>query len=254
MCWMRSRFHVCRDLLFVACLAASTAAGQDPASQPSELHTIDRIVAVVDEDPIFQSEIEQAIALGLVERRDGESLQMLRRRVLDQLVDQRLRFQEMGRFGERTVTVEEIEAAVAAMRADFPDQQAFEEHLRAADTSPDELRQLIARQLAAIDFVDRRLGVRVFISLEDIQSYYDDELVPEMRRQEAPVPPLDEVREQIREVLRQRRLNEEIESWTEELRRQADVQILIDDYPDELPPVQLRIDHPSDSGGLPDGS
>lgn len=250
---MRCRLSLGFGLLLLANLVASPGTGQDSPPREGELDTVDRIVAVVNEDPIFRSEIEQAIALGLVESLDRENPETLRRRVLDQLVDQRLRFQEMGRFGERTVTVEEIEAVVAEMSAEFPDEEAFEGHLRAADTTPEELRQLVARQLAAIDFVDRRLGVRVFISLEDIESYYENELVPEMRRQQASVPPLEEVREQIREVLRQRRLNREIESWTEELRREADVQILIDDYPDELPPVRLRIDQPPESADLPSG-
>jgi hypothetical protein len=48
------------------------------------------------------------------------------------------------------------------------------------------------------------------------------------------------VREQIRALLKQERLNAEIASWTEELRRQADV---VDHYASqhaELPPVRYE--------------
>lgn len=209
-----------------------------------ETRLVDRIVAVVDQAPIFHSEIEQTIELGMMERGEGESLEALRRRVLAELIDRRVRYQEVGRFGTRTVTIEEIESAVAELRATYPSEEAFQERLRESDTTLEELHQIVARQLAVVDYVDRRLGPRVFISLDDIQSYYDEELVPALREQGTEAPPLAEVRETIREVLRERRLNEEIERWTRELRREADVQILIDDYPDELPPVRLTIQRP----------
>ena len=49
-------------------------------------------------------------------------------------------------------------------------------------------------------------------------------------------PPLPEVREQIRAVIREQRLNEEIDRWTEELRIEADIDDFFDAPLDELPP------------------
>ena len=45
------------------------------------------------------------------------------------------------------------------------------------------------------------------------------------------------MREQIRAVLREQRLNDEIAAWTEELRRDADVVDYFDTELGELPPV-----------------
>lgn len=238
-------------LLTVAptCLVGQPRPGAAREEAPGERRLVDRIVAIVDQAPIFQSEIDQVVELGLVQRGEGESLDGLRRRVLSELIDQRLRAQGVGRLGTRTVSIEEIETAVAELRATFEDEEAFEEQLRRSNTTLEELRQIFARQLAVVDYVDRRLGPRVFVSLEDIQTYYDEELVPALREQGTEPPPLSEVRETVREVLRERRLNEEIERWTRELRREADVQILVDDYPDELPPVRLTIRGPLGKGG-----
>lgn len=240
----------CAAVLLAAVSVSLPGLSQPAEAQetPAESHLVDRIVAVVDQAPIFHSEIEQVVGLGLVERREGESLDALRRRVLSELIDQRLRAREVGRFGTRTVSIEEIESAVAELRAMHASEEAFEEHLRRSQTSLEELRQIVTRQLAVVDYVDRRLGPRVFISLEDIQTYYEEELVPALREQGTEPPPLSEVRETIREVLRERRLNEEIARWTSELRREADVQILLDDYPDELPPVRLTIRAPLRGG------
>lgn len=234
-------------LVFVGVVGAVQAEAQGDGTEGLEL--VDRIVAVVDQAPILQSDIDQALDLGLVEVRDGEGPQALQRRVLDELIERHLRYQEVGRFGTRTVTVEEIEQAIEEIRSRAAEQgQDLAEVLESAHTSPAELRQIVARQLAVVDYVDRRLGTRVFISLEEIQSYYDDELVPALREQQAEVPPLEEVRETIREVLREQRLNEEIERWTEGLRREADIRILIDDYPEELPPLRERFEGAGDTG------
>jgi hypothetical protein len=85
-------------------------------------------------------------------------------------------------------------------------------------------------------YVDELLGARVFVGLEEIQRYYEGQLVPQLETAGEPVPPLERVREQIREVLRQQRLNEELVRWTDELRRRADVVDLLDRPERPLPP------------------
>lgn len=219
------------------------------AAEGDELTLRDRIVAVVDDDPILASDIEQVLGLGLAERREGEDRAALERRVLDQLIEQRLRFHEVNRFGPERIPVEVIEEQIAQIRERFPSAEAFETHLRELGLTRPELRQLVTRQLAIWDYIQQRLGPRVFIGLDDIRRYYDEELVPTMEGRGAPPPPLAEVREEIRSLLKARQLNEEIERWTEALRRQADVQILLDDYPEGLPPVRERLEGSGEAGG-----
>jgi hypothetical protein len=65
-----------------------------------------------------------------------------------------------------------------------------------------------------------------------------------MRREGANLPPLDDVREQIRAVLREQRLLEEIERWTADLRRHADVIDHFEARHRELPPVAYQVKPP----------
>jgi hypothetical protein len=104
-----------------------------------------------------------------------------------------------------------------------------------------EVRQLVARQIAVLTYVTERLGARVFVGFEDIRAYYQESVVPDLERRGEPVPPLDEVREAIRAVLHEQRLNQELERWTEELRAEADV-LVFPAPPDPLPPVVETID------------
>ena len=86
-------------------------------------------------------------------------------------------------------------------------------------------------------YVDERLGARVFVGLDDIQTYYDEQLKPGLEASGKPIPPIQEVREPIRELLRQQRMTEELERWTFELRQAADIEDFFDSRYDELPPV-----------------
>lgn len=203
------------------------------AAQQHQL--VDRILAVVDEDPILASEVEQVIVLGLVERREDESEEALRRRVLEQLIEQRLRFHEIDRFGFTEIPIEEVERHYRLFRERFASDAEYRARLAELGLDEKTLRRLVARQVMVLTYVDERLGPRVFVGLEEIRAYYDDVLVPRLRAAGEPVPPIQDLREQIRGVLKQQRLNEEIALWTEELRQSAEIDNYVDDAHAEPP-------------------
>ncbi len=217
-------------LLALALPAVAVAADGD-------LVRVDRVVAVVDEDPILASDLERVIRLGLVERGAEESEVALERRALDRLIEDRLRQHEVGRFGFEAVPVEAIDRQLAAIAARFASPAELGAELTRLGLDEPGLRQLLARQLAALAFVEERLGPRVFVGVEEIRRRYDEKLVPELAARGLAAPPLEQVRESIRAVLREEKLNLEIERWTEELRREADVVDLLDAPARPLPPV-----------------
>lgn len=219
-------------LLALATLTAGAVAGQQ--------EPVDRVLAVVDEETILASDVEQVIALGLVERQEEESEEAFRQRALQELIEQKLRFHEIDRYGFTELPVQRVEEELAEIRHRHADDGDWQARLAELGLDEQGVKALVARQLLVFTYIEERLGPRVFVSLEDIREYYDTVLVPEMNRRGAAVPPIDEVREQIREVLRQQRLNEELERWTEELRRDADIADYSDVDHEELPPVVDR--------------
>ncbi|MCP3958444.1 MAG: hypothetical protein GY719_11375 [bacterium] len=229
-----------RIWIVIALLTVASAARSTPEDAPAVL--IDRLVAVVDEDPIFLSDIRRAVGLGLVETVPGESDQMLERRVLDALIDERLRLHEVERHDFGTLPPEEIDRQVELIRANFADEGELRQSLDRLGLDDDGLRLLVARQLRVLVYVQKRLGPRVFISPEDIGTYYDDVLVPEMTRRGLEAPALEAVRAQIRDVLQEERLNEQIDVWTRELRLEADIADYLQRAETELPPVVERIE------------
>lgn len=240
-------------LLCVAPATASSASSSSSAAAPASAaagHAAsganvlkDRVIAVVDDDPILATDLDRAIVVGQLEPKPGEPQRTFRRRVLDDLLAQRLRFHEIDRFGLEQVPVDQIERQVAEVRSRFKDDATYRQKLREVGLDEAALRQLMARQLEVLAYVDERLGPQVFVGLDDISNYYRTVLTPQLQQQHLPVPPLESVRDKIREVLRQQRLTEEIERWTEELRRKAVIAVYFDDPAGgPLPPVVKRIE------------
>ena len=198
---------------------------------------VDRILAVVDDDPILASEIRQIIQLEIVDREPGEDDKSYQRRILDLQIEQKLRFHEVDRFGFAEVPIEAVEEEVTKLREQFGSEEAFDDRLTEVGLTVQNLRQIFARQVMVLIYVEERLGARVFVGLEDIQEYYDTILVPESIEAGNKVPPIREVREPIRALLREQRMNEEFENWTVELRSNADIEDFFDSRYSELPDI-----------------
>lgn len=223
--------------------AKAPAAPQPAAKPPAGQNVLrDRIVALVDEDPILESEIDRAVVLGQYQLNPGETQDAFRRRVLDGLVNDRLRLHQIDRFGFVQVPIEEVQKNLTEIRNRYASEEEFQRALQQVGLSPRALRQLVVRQLMVLTFVEERLGPRVFVSLEDINEYYRKTLTPEMQRQGQAVPPIDQVREDIRLVLKEQKLTRELASWTKELRNAADVNLYLDRSTRPLPPVIERIE------------
>ena len=227
--------------LGVLLLAACGLSAAPPAHPVSPPVLKDRIVAVVDEDPILASDIDRDAGLSLVARNAGEGETAYRRRILALLVDQRLRFHEIDRFGFVQVPVDQVEKNLQEIRSRFPEPAAYQRRLKELGLSENGLKQLVTRQLMVLTYVDERLGPRVFVSLDDINAYYRNVMTPALAKQRQPAPPLDDVRESIRQVIREQRLNEEIDRWTEELRDKANIANYFDQGGKPLPPVVKTI-------------
>ncbi len=185
---------------------------------------VDRIVAAVNEDPILASEIDRVVTFGLYPILPGEDSTAHRRRVLDALIEQKLRQQEIERWGFETVSIPHLEEQFQRVRDRFASPGTFEARLIELELDEAGLKRLLARQLRVLTYVEERLGARIFIHLEDIETYYREVLGPELKASGKPIPEFGAIREEIRALLREERLNEELIRWTADLRRNADIE------------------------------
>jgi len=187
--------------------------------------TVDRVAAVVDRQVITVSEVNQMVELHFFPRNAGESEDDYRHRILEALIAQALRFRDVERFGAEDIPKDSIEARVTEIAKRFPTPADLDAALQRVELTPDELRALVKRQLQVEAYVQERFAPLVFVSNDELETYYRGTWSQQRRQRGLAIPPLAEVREEIRALLRASRLQEEIEKWTTQLRERANVDI-----------------------------
>jgi len=206
--------------------AATPAVFSATPSGPAVL--VDRIVAIVGDDIILESEIWKLLAVRYLERKGGESDTAYRDRVLDQRIVDLLREKQLRRSSGFDPKPEDVEARVAALEERLAKDRGIPAAaaLAAAGTTREELSAWVRRGLALDSFVKERLTPGLKLTEVDLRAYYNTAFRDAAKKRGlADVPPFDDVREEIREVVRELRLNAEIERWTEQLR--SETRILI---------------------------
>lgn len=188
---------------------------------------IDRIAAIVDDEPVTTSEIDQLLLVRFFEQRPDETTEEYRRRTLSNMIAQMLRFRDVQRFGAIDVSVQEVEAKIDDIRSRFPSEEAFQEALQIAEISLEQLRAIAKRQIQVEAYINERFSPMIFVSLEEIERYYRDVWVEERLERELPLLPLSAVREEIRNRLKSEQLEQEIDRWTAELRERASVDVYL---------------------------
>jgi hypothetical protein len=187
--------------------------------------TVDRIAAVVDRQVITVSEVTQMVTLRFFPRAPGSSEDDHRHAVLEVLIAQALRFRDVERFGAEEVPKDSIEARVQEIVKRFPSPADFDATLRRVELSPDEFRALVKRELQVEQYIQERFAPLIFVANEEIDAYYRGPWSQQRRERGLPIPPLADVREEIRALLKASRLQEQIDKWTTQLRARANVDV-----------------------------
>jgi hypothetical protein len=186
---------------------------------------IARIAAVVEGQVVTTGDVERLIRADLVPRRDGEQETEYRRRVLDTAIDFILQRRDAARFGLRDVRPADVDARIDSLAlADGSTEKMFA-RLAGAGMDETNLRQIIQQRLQIDAYIEERFAPLIFVSLDEIERYYRETWSQQRRDQGLPVPPLAEVREQLREMLRAEGLAQEVRRWTERLRSRANVDV-----------------------------
>jgi hypothetical protein len=214
--------------LFLA-LAPGVAAAEEPAPPATgPAVTLDRIAAVVGDEIVLEGEISRLAAIGFLPRREGEAELAYRDRLLDLRVVELLREKELRLLTGLEPDPAEVNAKVdeVAARYEAGTGEPFDRALERARTSRDELKGWIRRGIALESYARERLLPTVKVTDEGMRAFYDGPFRTEAEaRGVATLPPFSEVQDQVRELLRERLLNEEVERWTKELR--AKTRILV---------------------------
>ncbi len=190
---------------------------------------LDRIVATVNGHVILQSDWDNAVAWEAFT--SGRVLSALnaddRKAVLDRLIDQELLREQFVGAEAVQPTDEQIGKRIDELCRQYGTAQTDEQWKRVLDSygiRPSDLKGKVAADLGLMKMVDSKLRPTIQIDPKSIESYYSEELLPQLRQAGAITVSLDEATPKIKEVLTQQRMNEALTAWLHSLRTSSQIQ------------------------------
>jgi peptidyl-prolyl cis-trans isomerase SurA len=189
---------------------------------------LDRIVATVNGHIILQSDWEDALRFEVfTSNRSPEQLTMDdRKTALDRLIDQELLREQMHSADFPHATEEEVGQRIADIRKAYSlteNEFGWRAALARYNLSEAELRKYITSELDVLRLVDARLRPSVNIDSKSIESYYNQELLPQLRQSGEKDVALADVTPKIKELLTQQKMNELLLAWLQNLRAGSNI-------------------------------
>lgn len=194
---------------------------------------LDRIVATVNGHIILQSDWDDALRCQAFE--DGRSLDQLplseRKAALDRLIDQELLREQMRSSNFQHASDQEVDRRMKEIRQQYPEAataEGWQDLLSRNGLSEAGMKEHVAQQLDLLRLVDARLRPNVNVDSKSIESYYNQQLLPQLRQSGEKEVPLADVTPKIKELLTQQQMNQLLVAWLQnlrsggEIRREAD--------------------------------
>jgi hypothetical protein len=114
---------------------------------------------------------------------------------------------------------------LAALHHAYAHPEGFQRALKDLGMTETEVLERIAQQELMLRVIDERLRPAALPTDDAVAGYYHSTFVPEFQKKNggAAAPPLSGVEDQIREILIQKRINELLDQWIEELKPTTNV-------------------------------
>jgi hypothetical protein len=216
---MRLRLHIA-----VLCLLAGLL--------PSQV--VDRMVAVVNKRVILESELDQAVRVEFLLQ--GKPLAALtptdRAAGLERLIERSLLDQQIVNPAMLDPTPQELASRVKEVREGLaPPSGANDAQWQAALASygltGQDLEEQLASQVRILRFIDLRFRGLVRVDKTDVEAYYQEKFLPEVRKRNALEPRLADVSDKIEQVLVEQRMDALLNNWLKALRAQAHIEKML---------------------------
>ncbi len=184
---------------------------------------IDRIVATVNGQIILLSDWEDSLRFEAFS--SGRPLDHFnaeeRKAVLDRLIDRELLREQLRAADIEHASAEEVAQRVAEIRKQYAEAETelgWRAILDRYRLNEDGLKSRVATEIDLMRLVDARLRPTVTVDSKSIESYYNQELLPQLRQSGAQNVPLAEVTSKIKELLTQKKISQLLITWLQSLR------------------------------------
>ena len=206
--------------VFSILLAAFSAATAAPQSAP-KAQTVDSIVARIEDDIITLSELRELAAYQRLLDGRSQSNEELRSELIEQWVVNNEA--TTARFPQPAET--EVNREIGRLENSVPASAAYPQRLAEVGLTPEAVRRMVTRQIYLARYLDYKFRSSIQVSDAAIESYYRDQLIPQLQAKGQQAPPLTDVRNQIRELLIEQGVNDRTAAWFAETKSRLKIEL-----------------------------
>jgi hypothetical protein len=142
---------------------------------------------------------------------------------VERLVDQELIRKEIVFTRFPYPSESDIRPLYAQVRDRFPDESAYKAELRKYALTDGDVRAHLQWQLMMLRFIDYRFQPAVQVSDADIAAEYRDYAAKWRESKKSDAPPMDQVRDDIEKLARERLVDSALDRWLGEVRTQNSI-------------------------------
>lgn len=194
--------------------------------------TLDRVVALVGSAAVTESEViaeyrlETFLSDGRVPSRPPDPAVF--DRVESRLIDQKLLETQLDAYPVDSKSIQQRAAEqMTQFRKKVKTAAYFQASLQELGIGHADLLKRLEEQQRILSMIDKHLRPAAAVTQQEIESYYQKTFLPDFKNRSRGAPPaLGEVQSRIREVLTQEKINQLLQGWLSELKKDEQVQVL----------------------------
>jgi len=211
-----------KGLIFVLLvLLAGTAA-------PRAQQVVDRIVVRIEDDILTQSEVRDLGRFQQLMNSSGPGAQSRPPgddELIAMLIDQWIVLTEATAARFPKPSKADVQSELERLAAQFGSADAYRARLQELGLTAESVARNVERQIYLARYLDYKLRPAAHVESAQVEKYFREELVPELRKRGQEAPALESVEGQIREVLTQREISARAARWLEETRARLRIEI-----------------------------
>ncbi|HXA67687.1 MAG TPA: hypothetical protein VNV82_21190 [Bryobacteraceae bacterium] len=188
---------------------------------------IDRMAISVGNQVITEGQVEEEIRLTAFLNHEKPDFGVAeRKKAAARLIEQALIKRDMDLSRYPLPAPSEAEASLRDVKLSYAPESLYQQKLREYEITEDALQRRLLWQLTLLRFIDYRFRPAIQISDADVKTFYDQELTEWKQQGIQSIPTLEDSRDKIEEILTQQRIDQALDTWIAETRKQVTINYL----------------------------
>ncbi len=195
---------------------------------------LDRLVAVVNEDVILESDVDEERRLVAFQPFRDTSTTQTRTQVIERLIDRSLILQQAQLQPDDEISDKQVEEQLNTLRKEIPlcevyhceTEAGWARFVTAQGFTMPELIRRWRERMEVLRFIEVRFKSGIEVGDDEIHMYYVKTLLPQYAARKAAAPKEETIAKRIQEILLQQQVGNLLGDWLKSLRAQGTVRTI----------------------------